>query len=530
MKSLVALIIILIFKINFAQDGKNPNVELPDFVITGKDVISVRKVEKMPADLISAISNNYLKPAINPDELTVDEISYPVEKDLSVIDSARYHRGFISIESGRFKLPSGKVNYTFPFDRGMLKGTITGLNQIEYVDNSDRQNIFGSLNLDYSLPIDGGFLPGSRFSVGGEHEKNKYKFFGSVDPDFQRTLNMGSAGIGFQNLYMKNFIFDFNSGGDFTYLDDETFTESIFYLNGFAKYRADDFSINFAGNFNNQSLKTDSLRDVNSNFFLLRSSVSLELFEKIKTDIGLSFSKSGENNFNSIFAVLALEIAENLTLLGEFSPAAEFVTVGELMRKNQYFNQHTLENLFLIKKNKLTAVVKYEFGKYYQIDGGIEYFKAENLPYYLNTNHSGFFEVTIAEAKNLNLFLDLIYHPGPYGIFYASFNYINIENSDGRRIPYYPNFDASISYGYNFNNSLKADLTLNYLSDRYADIENKTRLNGFFDLGFKLTYKIQQNFMLTFSLENIINTKKIIWEGYQEKPLDAAIGLNFFFD
>lgn len=530
MKSLIFIIFILIFSNTFAQDDKNPNVELPDFVITGKDVISVREAEKLPADLVSAISEEYLKPEIKPDELQVVDISYPVEKDLSIIDSADYHRGLISIESGRYKLPYGEVNYTFPFNRGILSGNLIGLNQLEYVDNSDKQKIIGSLELNYSLPIDGEFLPGSKFSFGGEHEKNKYKFFGSVDPTFQRTLNVGTAGVGMQNLYLKQFIFDLNLAGDFTYLDDDRFTESLFYTNLFARFRANKFLINVKGNYQNQSLSTDSLTDVNSGFFIFTPSVSLELFEKVKTDIGFTFSKSGDNNFNSLFAAIALEIAQNLILLAEYSPETEFITAGKLMRKNSYFSQLTVDNIFLKKKNKLKGMVKYEFGKYYQVDGGIEYYKAENLPYYINPVNSGFFEVSTINAVNLNLFLNLVYHLGPYGIFYASFDYLNMEDSDGRKIPYYPKFSASLSYGYDFTNSLRADLSLDYLSDRYADIDNKIKLESFFNLGFKLTYKLKQYFMVTLGLENIFNTQRFIWEGYKEKPFDAAIGINFFFD
>jgi hypothetical protein len=38
------------------------------------------------------------------------------------------------------------------------------------------------------------------------------------------------------------------------------------------------------------------------------------------------------------------------------------------------------------------------------------------------------------------------------------------------------------------------------------------------------------NFGLFFELDNILDMKRDKWEGYQEKPFEALIGLNFFFD
>jgi hypothetical protein len=530
MKSSMLYFIFFFCIATFAQEDKNPNVELPDFVITGKDVIVVRRVDKIPADIVSAVSDEYLKPAIKPEELEVKAISDPVARDLSIIDSLKYHRGFISVESGRYKLPAGEVNYTFPFERGMLHGIVSGLNQLEYVNNSDRQSIFGALKFNYSLPLYGKFLPGTKFSLGGKHDKNIYKFFGSINPDFKRTLNIGTLDLGIQNLYLKQFIFDINVAGDFTYLDDSEFTESLFYSNAFGRFQAESFGLNIKANLQNQSLNTDSLSNVISSFLFIRPSISLELFEKVKADLGFSLSNSGGNKFNTIFAAIGFEVTKNIILLAEYSPQAEFVTAGKLMRGNYYFNQQTLTNIFLKKKNKLKAILKYEFDKYYQIDGGVEYFKAENLPYYVNSNQSGFFNIATTNATNLNFFLNLVYHLGPYGIFYASFDYIKIEDSDNRKIPYYPSLKGSVSYGYDFSNGLGTMVYLKYFSDRYADLENKIKLKSFFNLGFKLIYKLKEQFLLTLEVENILNTKRYLWEGYQEKPLDAAIGFDFFFD
>ena len=50
-KSMFFLLIFIVTA--YSQDDKNPNVELPDFVITGNDVVSVRRVEKMKPGFVA---------------------------------------------------------------------------------------------------------------------------------------------------------------------------------------------------------------------------------------------------------------------------------------------------------------------------------------------------------------------------------------------------------------------------------------------------------------------------------------------
>ncbi|WP_407931569.1 hypothetical protein, partial [Ignavibacterium album] len=47
----------------FAQEDKPkvPGIELPDFVITGKDVIAMKKSDKIKPEFVTTISENFIK-------------------------------------------------------------------------------------------------------------------------------------------------------------------------------------------------------------------------------------------------------------------------------------------------------------------------------------------------------------------------------------------------------------------------------------------------------------------------------------
>jgi outer membrane receptor protein involved in Fe transport len=249
-------------------------------------------------------------------------------------------------------------------------------------------------------------------------------------------------------------------------------------------------------------------------------------------EAGFTFSAASGDKLNGLYASVAAEIAKNLIIIGEYSPEGESITAGKLLRNNFYYDQQDLDRVFLKKKSKIRATVKYEYDKYYQIDGGIEFYDADNLPYYSNPDSSGFFRVTTTDANNWDIFLNMLYHLGPYGYFYGSANYLNVQDSESKKVPYYPGLKALLIYGYHFSASWNVEAKLSYLSDRYADIQNteQRKLQGIFNLGLKVTYSMERNFGVFFELNNILNTKRAIWEGYQEKPIDALLGFNYFFD
>ncbi len=521
----------LIFVVTlFSQDDRNPNVELPNFVITGKDVVSVRRVEKMKPGFVGTVTKEFINPVFAPDELELAMLSNPLEGDLSLLDSSDYYKVKLTLEAGRYTLPAGELNYAYPFTRGMIHGRMKGDNQRAYIDNSGKVYYEGALDIDYSLSTEDNGLPGTKFSLKGKHGVTSYNFFGSNNPERERTLNAGNAYFGIKNLFLKEFIFDVNIAGDYTYLDKENFNESLLKSNAFGKLQLDNLGLTIKSNYQKQYLTTDSSGKTTTDYFFFRPSVSLELFDLIMADLGFTFSGSGGNELNGLFAAFGLEISDNLVLLAEYSPIAEFVTTGKFLRENNYFNPHTYSSYVVKKSNAFEVVLKYEYDRYFQVDGGIRYFSSKDFPYFTNPNSTGVFGLAFTDAKSYNGFVNFLFHAGPYGIFYGSLDYYKIKNSDGSFIPYHPKYKAALTYGYEFNNELKGEASVEYLSRRYTNISNSNSLKPFFNANLKLEYKFKSQILFSVQVTNLFNTKRYLWEGYQEKPLDLIFGVNFLFN
>ncbi len=133
MKKIIPLLV-LINIICFAQDNKksNQNVELPDFVITGKENVSIESAKKIPPDFISTVSPNFLKPVFSPEELEMKEISNPVKNEIALFDSLDYISGVLEAGLGIYTLPTTTLKLGIPFSSGIFDAFVNVDNKRKY--------------------------------------------------------------------------------------------------------------------------------------------------------------------------------------------------------------------------------------------------------------------------------------------------------------------------------------------------------------------------------------------------------------
>ncbi|MCG6915650.1 hypothetical protein LJE86_17210 [bacterium BMS3Abin03] len=528
----VLLILLVSYAMIFPQDeeSKNPNVELPDFVITGSDVVSIRHADKIKPDFISTITSDFIFPSHSPDDLGLKQLSNPIKEDLKLLDTTHFAKGSIKAEAGIYTLPGGELSYAYPFNNGILNANVGGSHQRAYVDNSDRYYFYGGAGLQYLLPMNNDVLPGTKFNLNGDYNSYSYKLFASDDPEMKRSKNEGNYYLGIKNTSWKTFIFDLNLNNKFTSLVEDQFTENLINASGMASLQFSDFSIGVKSNYEKQYLTTDSLGSVNSDYFFVRPIASFEILNTVKAKVGYTFTNSGGMRYDQPYASFGLRVSKNLILIGEYAPHGELITSGMFLRQNDYFNATGFANLFFKKSTFFDVVLKYEYGKYYQLDAGVKYFKSKNLPYFTASNMSGQFDIATVDVNEINVYFNALFHTGPYGVLYGNVDYYRLQNNASKRIPYYPWLKANLTYGYEFTKGFLVEPSVLFNSDRYTDISNSKKLSAFIDVGVKLTYKINPNFIINLKVMNLLNRNIYYWDGYKQKTADLTFGLNYLFD
>lgn len=537
MKKVFAVVLFAVTIVFAQQNNKsqNPNVELPDFVITGKDVISVPKANKMSPGFISTVTKEYLNPNFSPDILNVPDFNAPVSNEVSLYDTNHIYNSYIKFDVGRYTLPSAKVFYGVPFTNGTFDAYFNGNNQLAYIDHSNFSKFLAGLNFGYYVPNNSQAFGGTHILVNGDYGSNVFKYYGALDPqtaDLNRTLNVGDLDVNVKNLFNDSFIYDVKSTNTYSSLPNENFTENLYSLNGYGKAQISNFSIGLNLVYKNQFLtvsRTASAisRDNGlSNYFGLKPFIGLKISSLLNLRFGINYSKANTGSFVAPFGEAAFMITPSLTLLGEFSPHTEFTTNGEFLRQNRFYDPTNSLNVLTKKDYYMKGALKYEYGKYFEIDGGISYFSASSLPYFVLAPTTGKFDVLTSSANSYSAFLNLLFHLGPYGMFYGNAE-LNSTKNQGNLIPYYPQFKTSLVYGYYFDIGLDAEVNLTYYSSSYADLNNTVKVNSFADLGLKFDYEFLKQLHFILDLSNMSNNVNYLWQDYQELPFNIKGGFLF---
>lgn len=514
----------------FAQEEKtnNPTVELPDFVITGRDIVNVKKVNKLAPDFVTTISDEFLRPKFSAEELEIIDLSNPIKSDLGFLDSVNFFKGNIEAGVGLYTLPTLKGIYAQPFQNGIIEGNFSTMYSRPYVDHSDRYSIRGGGKLVLWSDINSTFLPGTQMNVSADYGTSSFKLFAAVDPNTKRTINSGNLAIGIRNNYGKHFQFGLSLTDQITSISTENFNDNFLRLKGESKILFSKFHIGVVADYHKHYVNNIFGEKLGGSLLLLRPVAGFQFTSLIKGSFGFTFSTAGDEKFNTPYASVGVKLDKNLTLYGEYAPTPEFKSAGTILRENDYFNAINYTSIYYEKSNDFSVAVKYEFDKYYQIDGGLRSFSSNNYPYFTNSMLDGKFELDFTKTNSFNPYVNLLYHLGPFGMFYSSINVFMVESdSSGKNIPYHPTVIANGTYSYRFDFGLESKVSLTYYSEQFADIENLIPLNQYFDLGLGFSYTFKPNLDFTLKLSNLLNNKIYRWNNYQEMPSNVIVGINY---
>lgn len=528
MKNFLTLIFIFAFiSAALSQDdkGKNPNVELPDFVITGSDVVTLQKGKKIDPDAIPILNEQFLKPNYSPEDLALRELSDPVRNQFSLTDSLNYFTGKLEAGTGIYTLPKVNFSLSSPFENGLFQITASGKNRRAYVDNSEQYYINGGVNLFYQLENESMLLNGTKFQFHGDYGRTSYQLYAANDPFIKRNLNKGNVSLNIENLLEEKFNYAINFSDDIHSLQDNIYSENLLNIGAIFRANISEFSFGVNSLYKIQFLKNDVVKKSTKDFFSIRPFIGYSYQDNLKASVGINYSNFNDQDEIYPYLFLGSKINERFSFFAEYSPQAVFLGNGHFLDMNPYFSIQNFVNLVYEKKNSFHVSAKYEYHKFYEINGGLKYFSSPTLPYFESSVLKGRFNVAEALAKSYTGYVNLLFHLGPYGYFYSSIELNQTKMKNGKILPYHPALNSYLSYGYNFEFGLNSELTLNYLSTQYTDISDSISINPFVNLALDFTYKISPEFNLTLELDNLLNRKNYRWFKYQEMPRDLIFGL-----
>lgn len=529
MNIFLALIISFVSIISiFAQeDGKTSSaVELPDFVITGKDVVKIKKSDKLNPFLITTFTEKFVLPTYSPEEIPVKEILLPIRDDLNFLNTSNFFKGYVSAAFGFYSLPELDVLYATPIENGIFKSKFNGLYNRPHFANSDNYSLEVNANLLKWTDINSSFLPGTQFQANVDLFTKGFKFYGADNPTEKRTVNSFTGNIDILNEYNSSFLFKIKAKDKYTSLSNENFKENFIDLGLNSLLRISVVNIGVLASYKNAYLSNDTSNHQERNYFLIRPTAGFQFTNLVKGSFGFTFSKTELERFISPYAELAFKVGKSITLLAEFNPSTELLTPSNFISKNPYFISSKSTNLLIKNKMQYLVSAKYEYEKYFDIIGGFKYFSSDSIPYF-SEHTKGKYSLKFSDVKSMTPFINLNFFPGPYGFFFASLELNAAANDSGSTLPYVPSFKLNANYGYTFNETLTSSLNFTFAGRTFTDLSNSNKINNYINLALSLSYNFDNRFDFFVKFENLINKQNYIWNNYREEPFDLILGVKY---
>ena len=109
----------------------------------------------------------------------------------------------------------------------------------------------------------------------------------------------------------------------------------------------------------------------------------------------------------------------------------------------------------------------------------------------------------------------------------AQFTQASVVDSAAQ--PYVPALTASLNHQRQWSSAITSDLGIVYIGQRWADMNERTALSGYVDLRARVSYAITPKLDVALRAENILSSTIVLWDGYRERGFFASAGLTWRF-
>ncbi|MFA6981141.1 MAG: hypothetical protein WC209_17580 [Ignavibacteriaceae bacterium] len=521
----------LLFGISFLFGQENSNVELPQFVITGKEAYEFPQLEKQKPELVSSVSEQFFKPVYSSDELEVKEFSEPAKKSGEFLDSISFINGEAEFLIGNNLLPSLSITYRMPMERSMFSANINAVNQRAFLPYADMNKFGAKLLYNYIISDSSSFLPFSKLQLSAKGESESYKLFGSSLPSFNRKVSRVSVSTSLANVTSNKFNYDLTLENNYLNMSNDSIKENLFKVNGFTKYSSKLFDLSLYGKYHLLQSTFLSLAAENFAFISAKGMCGFKFGNSVKTDFGFEYSKLDSNNSFYPYAAAAIQLWKGFSLFAEYHPTSLLITQYDLLNTNRYYIPTIAhKNIFYSITSQYNFNFKYEYERLFEFTTGISLFSASNYPYFAQAA-SGVNDLVIdtAEVKATTVSASVRWFAGMYGFFSGSLLYQNIQDTAGNTLPNIAPLKASASYGYNISQGISLSAEMMYYSSPFINFANIEKGKDYFNLSLKGEMIISEKMFAQLEFRNLLNAKNEIWKNYQELPLTISAGLKIIW-
>ncbi len=513
------------------QPVPNQPIELPEFIVTGKERIEVPSSAKQPPSKTPSMKAQLLDSLNSTEKHPLPKL--PARALPSPILAYKMWPGFIEAGIGNYITPAVIAGYSLK--AGGYRLDILGSVEAAFdawTPNAEYFKASADVVSTYTAPSEFLVFGGSTTEVDLGFNTRRYKLYAlSAAPERTNTRMRAAVAV-------KGAFEGFNYDGGASFASTILTTDSAV---GHLTYS--DVSDNTLRGYLSLEQKWEHY-DVGARVDLRFPTFSGRAYPFIE---GLAFARyssdlirisagAGAQTSTSTLNVsrfgvllvgeLDLFLGRALTLQANVRSGLRPVTFSDLLEENQYTSSTTiLDAAYDVFDVRGTMVLRPSLALAATV--GLRLRQTERQPVWVG-NSSGTFAPVYSTVTMLQIPADVRWMITSRDVLSADITFTTAR-IDSVSQPYVPSIRSSIAYERAWTPSVRSVVAAVYIGDRYVDLANASSLSGYVDVRLRAEVDITSTLSAHVRAENVLGSTIVLWNGYFERSAFISGGITWKF-
>lgn len=534
MKAKILFLLFAFYSVSFTQEtpvkpATPEPIDLPNFIIQGNLQLNVNSGVKQNAERPKPLSSTELDSLNSLDKQSSQ--SLPVEPLVTTTISRDLKDGFVKAQFGRFATGQIDAGYGGKISGYDIFGTLGYEFSEGHLTNADFSKFYSKISSDYIAPAKFFIFGGSRTRTEIEFKNNNYNLF-SNPLGLKRSINNLSAKLDVDGNY-KGVKFETGAGFNGFQVVTDDFRNADNNILGYLKVHNSWNNFLIAGNL---LLDMHTLRGEAANF--IQADGSISIFSDVLSltgNAGLQWATNANGiDRGGLLLSGQLEYRMNklFTVRAELKSGLENRSFRELAYENPYIS-NMAEFDFAYDIMNLNALLVFHPNEYMGISAGMRLRSTDRYPVFAPdlVYYPGSFDLKYESITMIRSMFEAYWYITPNDKVIANLTFTNSSLSDytDSKIPYIPDVQFSLDYKKIWFKDFGTEIGVDYIGERFADLQNTVTLNSYINVRAEGNYKIYDGLRAFIRFDNLLNSDIYVWEGYRERNIFISFGIMWQF-
>jgi outer membrane receptor protein involved in Fe transport len=515
------------------QEKSLPTIDVPEFIITGKE-----RIELEPSAKINTNDSEYhginVKTEFDERDRSTAQFGNLDRQNLFSGESKQSFNARVLTSYGTFRMPrfEGWFGTSANAFDVLLHGDYQSVG--DYVPYADSRKGSAGLTLKRQIIESNSTFSNVVLSSGIDFNGHTYHLYGSSAPSLERTIQGVNVNIDVAAQTVKGFSPTAQIFVSHKSVDDATKSkETVLGLGMQAQKQFDNVegtaSIFYAGDY----LKVAS-PSVNPNYFKLGGGMKTKLSDLVAAELNLFGYLARHSNsvtFGRVYPKLNLTLTpiQRWTVFAQYSSEVKRSSLASLVERSPYISNDAIVHHQDVKSD-FTLGARMEISKDLRTQAGIRYQRIRDYPICIEDHDSGVWNIGYDGLVSIVSFeTEALYSLSENDFLTASLTIQNATNDIlDAEVPDEPSVQLSTFYQHRFSKRLATEATVTWIGHR-ANLSSShatySSVDPYLTVSAKGEYRITEYVHMFLSMDNLLNQHYEHWKHYLELPFTMTAGI-----